>query len=103
MASIQELVGLVAEDFLYECGGFHINWVRVDIYKRFGIAYSYKQVRNALYRLAVGGGLWSQCGHMGYGLYAWVTGVVKRVCRVISLSRPRMIGGIYFRRLGLVV
>lgn len=97
---IQSMVSLVAREFLYECGGFHINWVRIDVYKRFGIAYSYKQVRDALYRLGLGGGLWGQCSHMGLGLYAWAARVVKRVCRVILLSRPRMVGGIYYRKLG---
>lgn len=41
VVKIQDMVYSVMLDF-YPAGGFHINWVRVEVFKSYGVALSYK-------------------------------------------------------------
>lgn len=76
-------------------GGFHINMVRLGVFYKFGACLSYKQVRNALYRLRAMG----RVKHIGLGVYALAWGCsdewVKRRVRLYS----HVAGRIYQRSL----
>lgn len=89
----------VSTDDYFALGGFRINWVRVGVYLRFGRSLSYKQARNALYRLRDRG----FCSHLGNGCYAFGVGVFSGgILRRLSLYAA-VSGGIYYRRLLLGV
>lgn len=48
--TINDMISLVTRDYA-AVGYFSINFIRIDILIRFGVALSYKQVRNSLYRM----------------------------------------------------
>lgn len=90
-------------------GVFHINWVRMSVYLAYGVSLSYKQTRNALYRLRDRG--W--CSHLRLGVYVFEvlgtfpysgfsnSGVVRsRPERAFRLYSA-VVGGIYYRKIAI--
>lgn len=95
--NIQQSVEMIALEFL-PYGGFHINWVRFEASRRWSLYLSYKQVRDALYRLR-----WRfPVEHWGMGLYKWFHSSHSRIVRPL-LIKARVYGAINYRRLGLQV
>lgn len=93
--TIEGMVNHVVISQFERVGGFHINWVRVGVYLEYGISLSYKQARNALYRLRSFGGIL----HYGCGVYGFVfpyfrDTAIRRWNLFVAIS-----GGIYYRRL----
>lgn len=50
MPTIQDMITRVAGDY-YSIGYFSINFIRIDVLLLYGIPLSYKQTRDALYRM----------------------------------------------------
>lgn len=98
---IQDMVAQVALDF-QPYGGFHLDWVRVAVWRRYGVALSFKQTRDALYRLTHG--VWvnflSRLPRPGRQLYYFGSMAHMRVCRRTPVRLAHSFkGGIYYRRL----
>lgn len=95
--TIEGMVQSVSRDDYFTLGGFHINWVRIGVYLRYGVSLSYKQARNALYRLRDTG----FCLHLGGGNYALGVSYARgAIFRRVSLYAA-IAGGIYYRKLRL--
>lgn len=94
--TIQEMVEAVIWDEYSSMGAFHINWVRVGVWGRWGVSLSYKQARNAMYRLR-----WLQMfEHVGLGVYRCVWSHREKPIRFVRLYAA-VTGGIYYRRLAV--
>lgn len=66
--TIQEIVYQDAKKVTFPSGDFSIAHIQIDQYTRNGNPMSYKQIRNALYRLRD----CNQYRHIGRGVYYWL-------------------------------
>lgn len=93
--TIEGMVSYVVRSEFEPVGCFHINWVRLSVFAKYGISLSYKQVRNALYRGRVSSGI----AHIGLGVYGFVFPEFGLIARRRFDLFCNVVGGIYYRRL----